>query len=108
MRIFVSYFCDGGGYRVYMDEIPGFSVTGRTIDEARRRMVELMARTIEQGREECHQRMKAQRVEIVEDITEYVEELIRRLGTQAIHVFNREEDEADRELQRRPGRKPGH
>jgi predicted RNase H-like HicB family nuclease len=107
MKIYVSYFRDGDGYRVFMDEIPGFSAAGRTIDEARRRMVELMARTIEQGREDCHERMKAQRVEIIEDITEYVEELIRRLGTDAIHVVDRKEEEAYREL-RRPVRKPGH
>jgi predicted RNase H-like HicB family nuclease len=107
MKIYVSYFRAGEGYRVFMDEIPGFSATGRTIDEARRRMVELMARTIEQGREECYQRQKAQRVEIVEDITEHVEELIRRLGTQAIHVFGREEDHAEREPSR-PIRKAGH
>jgi predicted RNase H-like HicB family nuclease len=107
MRIYVSYFREGDSYRVYMDEIPGFSATGRTIDEARRRMVELMARTIEQGREECHERMKAQHVEIIEDITEYVEELIRKLGVQSIHAVDREEDDTERESQR-PSRKPGH
>jgi predicted RNase H-like HicB family nuclease len=107
MKIYVSYYRDGDGCRVYMDEILGFSAAGRTIEEARRRIVELMARTIEQGREECHQRRKAQRIEIVEDITEYVEELIHRLGTNSVHEFDEENDEAQREL-RRPDRKPGH
>jgi predicted RNase H-like HicB family nuclease len=107
MKIYVSYYRDGDGYGVYMDEIPGFSATGRTIEETRRRMVELMARMIEQGREECHQRMKAQRVEIVEEITEYVEQLIHRLGADCIHEFNEGDDEAEREL-RRSDRTPGH
>ena len=109
MRFTTVYFVEGDGFRGYVEEYFGFSEWGRTVEECRDKILSSIAAKIVAFRQANRERMKAQRIHLLEDLSEEIYDLARKLGEERDEDGAEDHDAEDRRhMARVPRRPPGH